>query len=97
MGRTYWDKRNGCRVELIPLCPKCKAPIYWTLISGVVGATGHAYCANSGTATRIIVDVREMYVCDWEGIVWRAEGGTVDIYDQEFRPVPHKVKQKRYL
>jgi len=94
MGLTYWDQHNGCAVELVPVCPRCKANIYWTLISGKPGARGPARCANNMSSTRIITDPEHIITCDWEGVVVRAYGGGVNIYDENLSQLPHKVKQK---
>ena len=94
MGLTYWDQRSGRVVELVPVCPRCKANIYWSLHSVAAGAIGPAHCANNMSATRIITNPEHMITCDWEGTVMRDADGGVTIYDQNMRRLPHKVKQK---
>ena len=29
MGRSYINKETGEHIELVPICPKCRAAIYW--------------------------------------------------------------------
>ena len=94
MGQMYYDSDAGCTVELKPVCPRCRANVYWTLVSGREGATGIATCANHASATRIIVDISEMHICEWEGIVMRCEDGSVIIYDKSMRKVPYRVERK---
>jgi len=94
MGQMYYDNGDGCTVELQPVCPQCKANVYWTLVSGREGATGIATCANHESATRIIVDISAMYICAWEGIVMRCKDGSVIIYDKSMRKVPYRVERK---
>jgi hypothetical protein len=81
-------------LEMVPLCPLCRAEIYWILHSGVEGATNIAYCANNGSSTRVIVDPANMVSCKWEGIVRRNENGAVDIYNVDGSTVPHRVVKR---
>ena len=94
MRRVYVNKTTGERVEFIPLCPKCRADIYWSLTSGKEGARGQAHCANNMAATRIITDPRTMIICDWEGVVIRRADQEVDIYDKKMRIVPQRIIRK---
>jgi len=55
---------------------------------------GPARCANNMSSTRIITDPEHIITCDWEGVVVRADGGGVNIYDENLSQLPHKVKQK---
>jgi len=96
MRRAYINKETGEHLKLVPICPKCRASIYWSLISGVEGAHAPAHCANNASATRIITDLENMLICDWEGVVVRMRDGEVNIYDKKKRLVPHKVVRKRF-
>jgi len=78
------------------MCPMCRAPIYWSLISGKPGASAPAHCANNGSATRIIIDPRNIFICDWEGTVVRMPDGDVRVYNEDNRLVPHRAVRKRY-
>ena len=89
-------KETGERFELVPMCPMCRAAIYWSLISGQPGATASAHCANNMSSTRIITDPRNMLICEWEGTVIRLDDGDVNIYDKDNRLVPHRVVRKSY-
>lgn len=59
-------------------CPKCGADIRWAC----PGQKGHAYCANSITATRTwkIGEFDQIEICDWEGFCQRRPDGKVEIY-----------------
>ncbi len=96
MKGAYVNKETGERYELIPMCPMCRAPIYWSLISGVMGAEAPAHCANNMSSTRIITDPRNMHICEWEGKVVRMRNGDVRIYNLDNRLVSHRVVPKRF-
>ena len=91
MGKRYTSKQIGPTVELIPMCPYCRADIYWKLHSGDEGARGAAQCANSPNATRIMVDPNNIITCEWAGIVIRNKDGSVDIFNIDETPVPYRV------
>ncbi len=93
MGRRYTKKQIGRDIELVPMCPLCRADIYWSLHSGVPGAESLAYCANNGSATRMIVDPTNVYMCTWEGVVRRNRDGSVDIFGIDGSVVPHRVNR----
>ena len=95
MGRSYINKETGEHIELVPICPKCRAAIYWSLTSGVPGARSVAHCANNLAVTRVITDPRNMISCDWEGIVMRMEDNDVSIYNDKMRLVPYKIVRKQ--
>ena len=94
MGRIYVNKTTGERVEFVPICPKCRAAIYWSLMSGVTGARTSAHCANNISATRIIKDLETMITCNWEGFAIRRADNEVDIYDKKMRLVPQRIIRK---
>jgi hypothetical protein len=91
MGKRYTSRRVGPGIELVPMCPNCRADIYWKLHSGVSGAQGSANCANHQSATRIIYDIDNIITCEWVGIVIRNKDGSVDIFNMDGSPLPHRV------
>jgi hypothetical protein len=91
MGRRYTTRSITDNIELVPVCPRCRASVYWSLHSGLEGAQSYAHCANNMSATRIILKPGEMMSCDWEGIVVRNKNGTVDIFNIDGSAVPYRV------
>ncbi len=94
MGRLYLNEKTGERIEFVPICPKCRTSIYWSLTSGVPGATSTAHCANNMAVTRVITDPYNIITCDWEGIVMRMDDNEVNIYNKNMRLVPYKIMRK---
>lgn len=91
MGKRFIRKTIGPAIELVPMCPLCRANIYWSLYSGKPGAKAEAYCSNNIGASRIIFDTENIVTCEWSGYVVRNRHGTVDIYSNDGKAVPHKV------
>ena len=91
MAKRYARKRIGPLIELVPMCPLCRASIYWTMYSGREGTRSEAYCANNTSATRLIVDPKNMRACQWAGYAIRNKNGAVDIFSIDGGTVPHKV------
>ncbi len=91
MGKRYTSRHMGHGIELIPMCPNCRADIYWKLYTGVPGARGAANCANHHSATRIIMDLDNIITCEWVGMVIRNKDGSVDIFNMDGSPLPQRV------
>jgi len=91
MGQRYTSKPIGPKLELVPMCPKCRGKIYWNLYSGAEGAQSFAHCANASYASRLIIDPEDVITCDWHGICKRNKNGTVDIFNTDGSMVPHRV------
>ena len=94
MGKRYIRKTIGPSIELVPMCPLCRASIYWSMYSGREGAETVAYCANNSSATRIIIDPANMVSCTWEGYARRNKHGFVDIFNSDGSAVPHRIVRR---
>lgn len=91
MGRGYKTRTMEEAMELVPMCPRCRANIHWSLRNGTPGAQGYASCGNGPSATRILFDPTNMIICNWKGIVVRNKNGAVDIFNEDGTMVPHRV------
>ena len=59
-------------------CPKCGNSIVWT-VGLQSGATSTARCSQSLYASRIIMNLKDLKICPWEGTAVRLKEGSVRI------------------
>ncbi len=97
MGRKFKNKQTGAIIELIPICPLCRAQIHWSMHGGQIGDSSPANCANNLTATRIIINPENIITCNWAGIVVRNKFRDVDIFNKDGTPVPHRAVKLKYV
>jgi len=71
------DKRTQHRmISPDANCPHCSHRIHWSCH----GKTGYAHCAQSPTATRLIIIGTTPTFCYWEGKCKRRPDGKVEIF-----------------
>jgi hypothetical protein len=63
-------------------CPRCGAPINWTVHGGKAGSKGYAHCSRSIHATQIWRKGSKVPdFCIWQGEAERLPDGNVTIWD----------------
>jgi len=77
--------------DLVPLCPQCRARIYWRGYGIGPGEAGTATCSRSPKSTQIMFDPETAYMCTWEGIAKRNDDGTVTVYGHDGSRVPYRI------
>ena len=72
-------------------CPRCGAPILWTVHGGKAGSKGYAHCSRSMYATQIWKkDGPVPDFCIWQGEAERLPNGNVAIWDDmSWTKYPH--------
>ena len=64
-------------------CPKCRAPIVWSLNNLNDGARAPIRCANNVVASRIDFDPRHAIFCEWTGVAIRQQGGGIKLFQAD--------------